>query len=647
MEASRVKIFTNSFLVFSSLILISFVYFPGLSGNFVFDDASNITQNRSIQIQQLDWHSLEQAMFGGESYLLKRPISLLSLALNHYFTGLDPYYFKLTNLGIHLCASLMITLLSYLLLLAIKQQQANLPDRTISLLSIGIGLAWALHPMNLTSVLYIVQRMTSLAALFTFAALVFYIWGRIKINEGEKKTGFGSVGIALAVFTPLSFLCKENGALTPVFMFLIEWLIFRFNCPDKKTNKVIAIGFAIILIVPAVAVLVYLINHPSWLYFGYQNRDFSMYERILTQFRVVWAYIYWIFFPLPSNFGLYHDDIVISRGIVNPVSTLIAAFATAALIVASYKFRIRAPVFSFGVLFFLVGHSMESTIIPLEIAHEHRNYVPDFGLIFAAFYYLSLTSYHTKSIKLRQSLVFILLVIFGASSSIRAMTWKDPLMLALTQVKHHPQSSRAHNDLAIQLHSLSQSMSNKELLEQARHHYKQSMMLNNGSVSGLVGLITTNNNNDSSALIQSLANRLKSSPFTTNHAKAVLQIYACNQNKHCNLDSTQLHSLIQSSLENPSITSINKANIFIIYAGYLANVEQKYSDALEYALQAVKTFPKAPGHRIVLAGLYLQTNQIEKAIAETENLKKSSLNAVYSDRIYLLEKQISSILKLK
>ncbi len=42
----------------------------------------------------------------------------------------------------------------------------------------------------------------------------------------------------------------------------------------------------------------------------------------------------------------------------------------------AFLLRRRYPLLLLAVLFFLVGHSMESTLIPLEMVYEHRNYLP-------------------------------------------------------------------------------------------------------------------------------------------------------------------------------------------------------------------------------------------------------------------------------
>ena len=85
--------------------------------------------------------------------------------------------------------------------------------------------------------------------------------------------------------------------------------------------------------------------------------------------------------PNLSRFGLYHDDFVISRGLFQPIGTLLAIGGLAASVAVSWLLRIKAPIISFGIAWFLLGHSLESTIFPLELMHEHRNYLPSLGIV--------------------------------------------------------------------------------------------------------------------------------------------------------------------------------------------------------------------------------------------------------------------------
>ena len=142
---------------------------------FFFDDHPNIVLNPGVKLDSLSWESLRLAWSSGISGQFGRPVSQLSFALNHYFSGFSPYAFKLTNLVIHCLNGVLVYLLGYQLLDSLRQRQ-NLEN--VSLWAALVALAWMIHPIQLTSVLYAVQRMTSLSAFFLLIALILHISAR-------------------------------------------------------------------------------------------------------------------------------------------------------------------------------------------------------------------------------------------------------------------------------------------------------------------------------------------------------------------------------------------------------------------------------------------------------------------------------------
>ena len=146
-------------------IWLAGLYWAGLQGGFFFDDAVNILTPEGIQMTALNSQSLYDALSSGIASIFGRPISQLSFALNHYISAFDPYYFKLTNLIIHLLNGVLVNALSRKLF---KHHY----------LAALVTTLWLIHPIQLTSVLYVVQRMTSLSALFLLLAFLMHIKGR-------------------------------------------------------------------------------------------------------------------------------------------------------------------------------------------------------------------------------------------------------------------------------------------------------------------------------------------------------------------------------------------------------------------------------------------------------------------------------------
>ncbi|TLX79350.1 tetratricopeptide repeat protein, partial [Pseudomonas nicosulfuronedens] len=168
------KLFVVLFVGLLSVVL--FLYAPGLHGDFEFDDSANIIDNNSLHITALDLKQLRAAAVSGDAGPTGRPLALISFALNIYFFGMQPFYFKLINVLIHLCNIVLVAGLSSLIL----RRWYSLSARSGALAGLAVAALWGVHPINLTSILYVVQRMTSLSALFGFLAIYLYVRWRSK-----------------------------------------------------------------------------------------------------------------------------------------------------------------------------------------------------------------------------------------------------------------------------------------------------------------------------------------------------------------------------------------------------------------------------------------------------------------------------------
>jgi len=424
----------KSSLFLTALTLVSLaLYYPGLDGPFVFDDLTSITQNNLLQLTQLDSSSLFNVATSGEAGPLKRPVAMLSFALNYYFSnGYEATSFKLTNVVIH---GINAGLVFILLLQILKLNPTH--ERSKVLFCAGVSLIWCIHPINLTSVLYIVQRMTSLSALFSLGCIILYIFARKQCLNNRVNwlslllfTGSG-LSLILALFS------KENALLVPLFILLIEWLLFAEQAPwqqfkqlTSKQRTLIWATFSTF----SIGALIWAIGYADT---GFTSRPFSMHERLLTESRVICFYLLLIFLPRINEFGLFHDDIPVSTSFLEPWTTVTSILFITALIASAIYFRKKKPLFTFGVFWFFIGHLLESTIFALEIAHEHRNYLPSIGIILAAASFIPL-----KTISPNKRLAFfaIISLLLGSITYLRASQWSSYQSLAYHEATHHPKS---------------------------------------------------------------------------------------------------------------------------------------------------------------------------------------------------------------
>lgn len=574
---------------------------------------------------------------------------MLSFAFNFYvdrdtiapFPSAFP--FKLTNLAIHLLNGVAIFILTRLLVALYRERrQPTLPSAYPEWLALAVSAAWLLHPLNLTSVLYVVQRMTSLAALFTFIGLSFYLWGRSRLYNGQRG-GMIAILSGLLAFTPLALLSKENGLLLPLFMLATEVTLFRFETTPPAARRFLIIVFIICVVLPALALVGYLTLHMDWLLGGYLKRDFTLPERLMTEARVVWFYLRLIVLPSTSLMGVYHDDIAISHQLFDPATTLPAMLGILALLGCIWLLRRRQPLVAFGILFFLIGHSLESTFFPLELVHEHRNYLPMYGILLA-FFHLLLDPLHAVKLP-RRALAFLLIALFAAGTFSRANAWSTPYNLWSTEVEHHPASTRANNDMGdFYAHALSfdpvEKAANYPL---ARHYYEQVTALKMENINGLVGLILLSESHGKpveKAWLNELTRRLEHEAIPSNTNDQLMSLAFCQVKEGCPLNASEIDQLLRAPLRNPHVTGRDKALIYNALTIYLFNVTHDHMAALDAIHHAIELDPQDINHRLWRVTILIAMHRPDEAREQIALLKQLDPRGMRARDISLLEKQL-------
>lgn len=628
-------------LLLACLILAFFVYLPGATGYFLFDDTINIVDNTRIKIQSFDFLSLKQAAFSGDAGVLGRPVSELSFALNYYFNGLNPYYFKLTNIVIHLLNGICVYILTYLILEACRQRDLTGFSQTyVRWVSLAVASAWLLHPLNLTGVLYIVQRMTSLAALFTFLGLIFYVHGRQQLVSG--KAGWGWILSGFLLFTPLAALSKENGALLPVFMLLIEIIFFRFQAPSTGIRRKLIALFSISVLLPFFALLIYSVVNPAWLTGGYSLRDFTLTERLMTEARIIWFYMQNILIPNPVQLGMYHDDIPISKSMFEPISTIFASIGILLLVILAVLFRKKQPIAAFGVLFFLIGHSIESSVIALELVHEHRNYLPNYGLLLILFYYLLYPLRHLQSLKARQALAVFFIFMFAGLTFMRATEWGDPVLMKEREVAHHPNSIRANIAMGAFYEVLPPSSQAEadDFYHRAYGYYVKAAELAPSDTLGLFGLITLNLTHKlpvEDSWVSALAGRIESNPFAPSTSNSLAGLVKCMIEGKCASSPHIMEKLIQAALRNPTLHGKAKTQVLFAWSDFLFRVKHDREAATVAAYDAVKAFPSDLDFHITLITMLINMGKSNEARTQIERTRLLDKMQVYTFALNELE----------
>jgi len=173
---------------------------------------------------------------------------------------------------------------------------------------------------------------------------------------------------------------------------------------------------------------------------GYAKRSYSMAERLLTQPFVLLHYLYTILLPQVSSMGLYLDDFPLRQP--GQLASWAGMLLTCTTMIVAISLRNRTPIFSFGVLWFLAAHAIESTFLPLEIAFEHRNHVAMLGPIVVVAYYARLVLLRFKP-REQAALAAIPLMLLWGQTLHRAHTWSSNELFIKHEIANHPKSLRA------------------------------------------------------------------------------------------------------------------------------------------------------------------------------------------------------------
>lgn len=380
-------------LVLSLLILVAATlaaYSNSFNGPFVFDDYHNILENEYLKIEDLSFNSLKNAAIKGPSK--DRWIPKISFALNYYFAEKkigggygeteipghgfaepDTWDYHLVNFLIHIATAICLFFL-FKITLASKLLKAE--SRHINEVALFAALIWAVHPVQTNAVNYIVQRMTSMAAMFFVASLLFYVLGRIQ--ERVVWKGFFFLLCLLAGISAI--FSKENSAILPFVILAYEFFFLGGLCLSARYKTH---AFVVVLAVFMVIGIgwFYLGGNPfSRLLSGYDVRDFTIVERLLTQPRVLMQYLSLLAFPLPSRLNLAYD-FPVSANIFSPLQTFPALLGIAIVTFLVFFLFRRDRLFSFALFWFLVNLAIESSVIPIEIIFEHRMYLPSAFLL--------------------------------------------------------------------------------------------------------------------------------------------------------------------------------------------------------------------------------------------------------------------------
>lgn len=442
-----------------TVLLVFLIYSSTLEGPFLLDDGSNIKDNPAIRLTELSWSGLKDA--ASKSPLSNRPLAYISFAVNYYHHSYRTVSFRLVNILIHMSAGVFLFLFikTTLGLPALESRFGN--SRWLPYLTV---LIWLVHPLHIQSVTYIVQRMNSMASMFYILSMLCYARARLAQSPIIKWL----LAAACLMSCILALGTKETAATLPCFILLYEWFFFQdLSRGWLKRHLPFLIGVFILLIGVS---LIYLDGHPfAKILSRYELRNFTLTQRVFTEFRVVILYLSLLIYPHPNRLNLDYD-FPLSHSLMDPLTTLLALVAIIGLLAGSFWLAKKDRLISFCLLWYFGNLVIESSIIGLELVFEHRTYLPSMMIILMA---AILADRCLRSKILKIATICAITLVFSAWTYERNTIWSNAVSLWSDVVKKSPQKVRPHNNLG-------NALKRQGKIEEAIDHFNRALQINPG-----------------------------------------------------------------------------------------------------------------------------------------------------------------------
>ena len=412
------------------LVLGTVIYSNSFDCTFHFDDIISIVNNDAIKdVSDINtiWKSNS-----------RRFIAYLSLAINHHFGALNVWGYHFFNLMIHLTTSLLVY---WLMFITLKTPNVKnlIPVKDHQWIALVVALIFVSHPLATQSVTYIIQRMASMVTLFYLFAIILYLKGRLNQGSTSLSIGYFITALIAAIF---ALFTKENAFTIPLVILLVEISLFKrdkiivnFSKPRIILGCIVFLSF-LLLLFSRVSSSFFQTIPPS---FGH-TYTVTPWNYLLTQFSVIAKYIQLLCFPINLNFDY---DYAISNSLIEPRTFLSLGFLLALVGLSIYLFK-KQKLISFGIMWFFITISIESSFIPLaDLIFEHRTYLPSVGF----FMILTVGIYQLmwqKNKKIALGLIFLIIGTNSFATYQRNKVWKNEGTLWNDVIAKSPNKARPY-----------------------------------------------------------------------------------------------------------------------------------------------------------------------------------------------------------
>ncbi len=561
-------------MVFAIVAILTYaIYAQGFDASWTFDDKrllqhlAQVTDIDSAMVYLVQKKSIS---------ITDRPISMASFLLNVSDWPNNRAGFRQVNVLLHILNALLVALVAS----RIARLTPSLNPHRYGF-AVSLAAVWMLHPLFASTSFHIIQRMVLLAATFSLIGIAMYLRGRDQLAHGNRN-GYAWMSAGMLVGAGLGTLAKENAALTPLLVAVLEYSILSRLAPISDRH--LARWRLLFFVLPAVALVGYMLYYllasvPD----SYLLRPFTLEQRILSEAVILFEYLRQLLVPDVSMMGPFQDDTWRIRG--SDAVSWLAVIAWLASISAAVVWRHRFPLFSFGVLFFLAGHLLESGILPLELFFEHRNYLPGLGplgaiIAFAWTRYSKLPRYSSLGFAALMALLLL------HTSSL----WGDPGKSAVAWYQNHPTSTRAAQQLA----TLHQTAGDHDtaaaiIIRAYKNNPRDGALALNAVISMCFDTPTTKANASVPQQVAADAPNLHTSPVILKTLHSQISLFA--QGKCTSFEAKNTIAIAQGLLENPAFQTPIKQYGLLMAIARATEAQGRIQDAIAIKITAFRTVP--------------------------------------------------------
>lgn len=414
-------------VIYAGISVLAYgLYSFGLNGPYLLDDMSSL---QGLQVNDLQ--SFLGYVFGSDTGPTGRPLAMLSFFIDEQYLPSEAYSFKYTNILCHLLAGLLLWWLIYRLVPFFKVSVSRGWCATF------VAGFWLLSPLQISSVLYVIQRMTLLSFVFGLCAMHMWLSLRMDFDRSRWLRRAGQY-LGFVFFVVCALLSKEVAVTIFLLVLLLECSLFGWRLRGVNSIQFLAVA-------PVVCCVLYILWAFPASVRAYEYREYSLLDKLLLWPEVMLYYLSKALFVDVSVSNVYCDQLW--RAGASLAGFLKSSVLLLLLAGLGFSLSGRSRLFWLGLAWFVLAHLLESSYIPIEPCFEHRNYwaLPGVGLM--------LFSFLVQIKRLWGSSVCILVAaaVLGLSGwllGIGSKTWSDEGGLSLTWGLENPKSIRSQRHYA-------------------------------------------------------------------------------------------------------------------------------------------------------------------------------------------------------